>query len=206
MRRVSAIVLCGGRSTRMKANKAFVKIGSQPLLESIVNDLKQEFDEVILSANEPHLYHGIDVKIVQDIIIPFSGPLNGIHAGLSAAANPHAFVVACDMPFMDVKLAAFLADLAEGYDVVVPVADGHYQPLYAVYSKVCLPQIQENLKQNIFKIAAFYDKVRVRRVQETEIEMLADKNKVFFNVNTPEDLAQADEMCKSGCQKASEKS
>lgn len=197
MRRVSAIVLSGGRSSRMKTNKAFVEIGSQPLLERIVHDLKQEFNEVILSTNEPHLYLGIDAKIVQDMV-PFYGPLNGIHAGLTAAAYFHAFVVACDMPFMDAKLSAFLADLANGYDVVVPVVGGHYQPLYAVYSKACLPYIQENLEQNIYKIAAFYDKVKVRRVQEAEIELLADKNKVFFNVNTPEDLAQAEEMYNSG--------
>ncbi|MEW6661508.1 MAG: molybdenum cofactor guanylyltransferase [Bacillota bacterium] len=205
MRGVSAIVLSGGRSTRMKANKAFIEIGSQPLLERIVNDLKQEFAEVILSTNEPHLYHGINVKLVQDII-PYRGPINGIHAGLSATAYSHAFVVACDMPFMDVKLAAFLADLAVGYDVVVPVVNGHYQPLYAVYSKACLPYIEENLKQNIYRIAAFYDHVRVRRVQASEIEMLVDKHKVFFNVNTPEDLAKAHEMSKSGGRKTGEKS
>jgi len=204
MRRVSAIVLTGGRSIRMKENKAFIEIGSQPLLQRIVSDLRQEFAEVILSTNEPDLYRRINAKIVKDNI-PYCGPLNGIHAGLSAAAHVHAFVVACDMPFMDVKLAALLADLAEGYDVVVPVVDGHYQPLYAVYSKACLPYIKENLKHNIYRIAAFYDYVRVRRVEEAEIEMISDKHKVFFNLNTPEDLAKAREMYESECRKSGEK-
>jgi molybdopterin-guanine dinucleotide biosynthesis protein A len=205
MRRVSAIVLSGGRSTRMKSNKAFVEIGSQTFLDRIVFDLKQEFPEVILSTNEPHLYQRINARTVQDVINPFGGPLSGIHAGLSAAKYFHAFVVACDMPFVNVKLAAFLADLAAGYDVVVPVVDGHYQPLYAVYSKACLPHIERNLAQEIYRIAAFYDKVKIRLVQEKEIEKLADKHKVFFNVNTLEDLAKAREILASGGQRFCEK-
>ena len=77
----SAIILAGGKSTRMGFDKQLLKIDRRRLMDSIINKLKKEFDEIIIVTNRPELYIGLSHKITVDIIKD-KGPLGGIHAGL----------------------------------------------------------------------------------------------------------------------------
>lgn len=188
-----AIILSGGKNTRMKANKAFLEVGQQKLIETITNVLQESCAQVIIVTNEPQLYQYLGVKVTIDVI-PGLGPLSGMHAGLLVSPYHYNFIVACDMPFVEADLVRYLLDGADGYDLVVPRVGGHLQPLHAVYAKSCIPYIEECLHRRIFKIIDFYHQVRVKYVEEDKISQLVDLSKVFYNVNTPQELAHARKM------------
>lgn len=196
----TAIILAGGKSTRMGRNKAFVRVKEHKMLEGVIRVLNGEFPEIIVSAND-NLFDDLGVKTVPDIF-PDHGPLGGIHAGLRTSSYAMNFLVACDMPFIDVRLAVHMVKSAAGYDAVVPRLRKYYQPLFAVYSKTCLTAIENRLKQGQNKIFSFYSDVKTRFIGIDEIGLFGDPEKIFFNVNTPVDLDLAKVMAgreKDGC-------
>jgi len=190
---VSAAILAGGRNTRMKTHKAFLAVDGCPIIQRTLNGLYSTFDEVLVIANEMERYAHLEARVIPDVI-PYQGPLSGIHAALTHAVNPYVFVVACDMPFISVRVAAFLVAQAEGYDCVVPVIRSHPEPLYAVYGKNCLPHVQEFLSSGRRRVADLFSTVRVKYISESEIRKLGEPEKIFFNVNYPEDWARVREL------------
>lgn len=187
---VSGIVLAGGKSSRMGTNKALLPVGRETLIGTVVKILKSLFPEIIVVTNEPELYQDLGVKLVKDLI-PGSGPLGGIHAGLVASPYWYNFVVACDMPFLEPRLITFMVEQAPGYDGVVPLLGERFEPLHAIYSKGCLSPIKDCLKKSITKIIAFYPAVRLRYLEAEVLTRYGDPGKIFFNINTPNDLAWA---------------
>lgn len=93
----TAIILAGGKSSRMGFDKQFLKIDKRRLMFSIINKLNKEFDEIIIVTNKPDHYIGLSHKITRDILRD-KGPLGGIHAGLMQASSKYSLVIACDMP------------------------------------------------------------------------------------------------------------
>lgn len=186
----TGIILAGGRSSRMGTNKALLTLGKSTLVQEAVQNLRQFCTEIIVVSSEPELYRDLEIKVTADII-PKKVPLCGIHAGLTVSSNFHNLIIACDMPFLNWKLGKYMVENAVGLDVFVPKVGEHYEPLHAVYSKNCIPYIEKSLDQDIFKIFAFYPQVKVGYLEEDKIQELADLDKAFLNVNTPEELEKA---------------
>src|SRR5690606_34969376 len=112
-------------------------------------------------------------------------------AGLTAARWPVAFVAACDMPFLDEGLVRYMVELARDYDAVVPRLDGRREPLHAVYGKGCLSHIGGLIAEGTYAVASLFSRVRTRYVEEEEVRRFGDPERLFFNCNTPEDMARA---------------
>ncbi|MDD4952252.1 MAG: molybdenum cofactor guanylyltransferase [Desulfovibrionaceae bacterium] len=190
----AGVILCGGLGTRMGGrNKAFLRIAGRPIIERLLEVYAGIFDEIVLAASDPEPYQGLGVKVAGDRY-DLRSSLTGIHAGLSAVLAPHAFVAACDSPFLNPDLVRALVQMsAPDLDVVAPLLDnGHLHALCAVYSKRCLPHIEAQIKQRDFKIVRFFHKVKVLTVPAAVLRR-ADPNLLSFeNVNTPEDLARAE--------------
>ncbi|ATW23636.1 molybdenum cofactor guanylyltransferase [Candidatus Formimonas warabiya] len=184
----SGVILAGGKSTRMGMDKTLITINNEPIIHRIVGELKSVLDELIIVSNEVNKFGLAGTREIMGAF-PEKGPLGGIHAGLTAAAHEYSFVVAGDMPWCDKNLAQLLLDYAPGYDVAVPRIGKYLEPLFAVYSKRCLPYVEFILKHDTPKITAFYDKVKVNYVGEAIIRSVADPDKVFFNINTPDDYS-----------------
>lgn len=191
MAQATAIILAGGKSTRMGTDKALIRVKDDSMLEGAVRALAGGFNEIIVSANN-RTCASAQVKIVADVI-PGRGPMSGIHAALLASANDINFVVPCDMPFINVRLALYMVELASGFDVVVPRIGDYYEALFAVYMKNCLPLIEEYLISGRNKVSTLYSNsaLRIRCVEESEIEKFGNAESLFFNVNTPVDLQRA---------------
>lgn len=189
----SIIILAGGKSSRMKREKAFVTINEQPLIERIISKVQDHFQEVIVVTNRPREYSYLDVEIVTDII-PGLGPLSGIHAGLIHSSSTYNLVVPCDMPFVSTRLASLMIEEAEGYDIVVANSDNGLQPLHGIYGKQCIPVIETALKQGVKKITEIYSQVNVKIIEENKLKSWGITPEVFFNVNTPEDLLRANSL------------
>lgn len=191
---ITGIILAGGKNARMGTEKALLKVGPHFIIEHISSALRVISEEIIVVASEPDRYARFGDRRVKDIMTGH-GPLGGIHAGLASAGQPFALVTACDMPFVSAGLAALLIDNAAGYDAVVPFYRGFPEPLFALYSKSCLNAIEELLSNNRNKITGFYDQVKVNFINEQKmLEVETELAKVFFNVNTPEDLKKAQTM------------
>ncbi len=206
---VSAVVLAGGGSRRMGTDKAFLKMpGGGTIIETILSKLARLSDEIILVTNRPQRYEPLGVKLVADIY-PGKGALGGVYTGLCAMSHSHGLVVACDMPFLKPSLLRYMLVMAPEYDVVVPravpwgglkdVKGGEettkeylLHPLHAVYSKSCLEPMKDLLESGDLRIISFYPRVRVRYVEEGEIDIFDPEHLSFFNINTPADLRRAE--------------
>ncbi|QGG47796.1 molybdenum cofactor guanylyltransferase [Heliorestis convoluta] len=193
----AATILAGGQNVRMGKNKSLLPIGEKLLIDLIIEQLQSVVQEIIIVTNEPELYRDQNVIFTKDRL-SYRGPLCGIHAALLQSTYQYNFIVACDMPFIQAQSIRELLELSPGYDVVVPKIGKHLQPLYAVYSKNCLPAIEKSLQRGERKVVAFYDQVRVRYVEEEIINQWGSLEQLFFNVNTPDDYAKAKEKIKEG--------
>ncbi len=182
------MVLAGGQSRRLGTDKALLPILGRPLIVRAVASLGELTDDLLVVTNSPARYEqlGLPARFVADEQ-PGYGSLMGVYTGLKQARYPHALVVACDMPFLSLPLLRYMVSLAAGCDVVVPAVGDWLEPLHAIYGKACLGPIERMLEAGERKIVRFFPEVRVRVVQEAEIDRLDPQRLSFLNVNTPED-------------------
>jgi molybdopterin-guanine dinucleotide biosynthesis protein A len=191
----SGIILSGGLNERMAGkNKALLSLGGQTILDRLCNTFQGLFDEVLLVTKDPVQYLSWDFMIVSDLF-PLPSSLTGIHAGLFHASAPHAFITACDTPFLRPELIkALLDELEPKWDVIMPVTEQGNQPLCAIYSKRCIKPIERQLQNGDPKILNFFPKVKVKEIPEAELRSVDPDLISFFNINTPEDLTASEQM------------
>jgi molybdopterin-guanine dinucleotide biosynthesis protein A len=193
-RDISAVILAGGRSSRMVENKLLLPLGGSTVIGTLLSSLTSLFAECILVTDHPNAYRDWPVRLTADIVCgPQKNSLTGIHAGLTVSTKPYNFVVAGDMPFVAPDLIRCLAAQCNGYDVVIPRQGNHFQPLCAIYHKNCLPHIVAKLAEKHYKIIDFFPEVRVCSIDAAELVPYDRELLSFFNVNTPEDYRLAQE-------------
>lgn len=179
----------------MGQNKAFLKVQGQRIIDRIKSIFVDLFDEVLLVTNSPLDYLDLNLRIVTDLYQE-KGALGGVFAGLFHATHPHAFVAACDMPFLNKALISHLISLSPGFDIVIPKTEDGWQPLHAIYSQKCLPFMEDLLFKSNLKIIDFFPRVKKREVPTEEILPFDPQLLSFLNLNTPEDLVRVQELAK----------
>jgi molybdopterin-guanine dinucleotide biosynthesis protein A len=188
--RVSAIVLAGGRSSRMGTPKALLPFDGEPLIVHIVRRLQSQFDDIVVVAAPDQELPPLPVTLVRDDV-PYQGPVGGIYYGLRAARGEVAFVTSCDSAFSSGRLISHLLSLAPGHDVVVPRWQGRLQPLHAVYRRTVIPFLDAQLAARELRPVFLYDRVVTRVVEEDDVRLYDPDGTSFFNMNTPDDYAEA---------------
>lgn len=193
----TGVILAGGQNKRFGGqNKAFIRIGEKRIVDHLMDVFGRLFDQVILVTNDPAAYTDVDALIVTDHY-PKRSSLNGLHAGLFAAAHDTAFFVACDTPFARESLIRCVLDhIGPKIDIVIPSTAAGFEPLFAVYRKRCLPAMAQQLERDRLKIQGLFRKVRIKAVDEAELRRADPELISFFNVNTPEDLKRAERLIK----------
>lgn len=199
--KTSAIILAGGRNTRMRGmDKAFLEIDGRPIIAGIVDKLRPLVNEVIVVTNSPCKYRDFNVKVVKDRM-PRKGPLMGIYSGLKNSSSKYNFVVACDMPFLKKDLIRYLLDTKDGHDVIIPRIDKRFHPLFGIYSRRCIPIIEEMLRQDRLKISDIFPRLKTHFVVRREIEKFDKELLSLTNVNTKEEyemLKRRRGICQTG--------
>jgi molybdopterin-guanine dinucleotide biosynthesis protein A len=182
----TAVILAGGESRRMKRDKLALPFGRESLLASVVSRFSDYFDSVYLSVADAEKYPEIDAARIADIYRG-CGPMGGLHAALKRTEDEGIFLAAADLPYADPRAAIRIMDLCASYDVSI-TADSRlrYEPLFGYYKKSILPRVEEALQAGNYKIAALYDKVRLRVVTQQELDGLWSE-KLLLNINYPED-------------------
>jgi molybdopterin-guanine dinucleotide biosynthesis protein A len=150
-------------------------------------------DECVLLTNDSALEGAADLRLVFDAV-PHAGVLPALEAGLAAATSDVCLAVACDMPFVSGALFEHLlgAQAEAGSDVVIPRTAGYLEPMHAVYRRgPVAAAIRAALERGDQRMISYFRDVRVREVEEPEWRKVDADGLAFFNVNTPEDLAEA---------------
>ena len=186
----AAIVLAGGKSSRMGQPKALLPFGGQPLIAHIVSTLRRLFADVIVVASPDQSLPELDAAIAHDEVA-YQGPVGGITYGLRASARDVNFVTSCDSAFLNAQLISYLVEQIADCEVVVPHWQGRFQPLHAVYRRSVLPLLEAQLERGELRPVFLFDRVRTRRVSEAEVRRFDPDASSFFNMNTPEDYAAA---------------
>lgn len=189
-------IIAGGKSSRMGTDKAFVELHGKTIIEHLlsrVSGLGQQ--ATILITNRPDDYAHLGLPMFSDVL-PDKGSLGGIYTALYHSRQPYTLALACDMPFVNPTLLDSMIRLCEGdqFDVIVPRVNGFPEGLHALYSQHCLAPIRQRLDSDRLKVIGFYPDVRVRFVEPTEHQPLDPRGLSFFNVNTPDELAEAERL------------
>jgi molybdenum cofactor guanylyltransferase len=196
---VTGVLLAGGKSRRMGEDKRFILVGQQTLFDRSLTVLRELFEVVyvVIAQDGPPLQ--ADVPVVRDLI-PDCGSLGGLYTGLRLAKTQHIFVVACDMPFLAPHVIRHIVQLKDSADIVISRWATRLQPTHAVYSRNCLPVIEEMMTLHNRKIHSMisHPSLRVCVVPETEIRHIDHEGRSMFNINTPSDLEQARSVCDPG--------
>jgi len=190
---MTSIILAGGKSLRLGRSKALQSIGGKSLIQWVVDRLAILSTEIIIATAHGEAVpcsSAVKIKTVADIY-PGKGPLVGIYSGLIASSSSRAIVVGCDTPFLSVGLLEYMTQNLGESDVALPRIGEMVEPLCAVYSKNCLAPIQELLEQNEPRISELFRMVKVKYVEEDEINSFDPEHLSFFNINSQADLERA---------------
>ena len=187
-------IQAGGQSSRMGQDKALKPFLGRPLIQRVVDRLAPIADEIIVTTNRPEEYAFLGLPLFPDLK-PGRGALGGLYTALASATCESVGVVACDMPFASISLFQHMHGLidAEQLDVVIARSEHGPEPLHAVYRRAaCVPAIEASIAADEWKVVAWFPQVKVRFLNMEEVRALDDTGLAFWNLNTPEEFAEAE--------------
>lgn len=183
-----AIILAGGKSSRMGEDKALLPYNGMTLLEHVVSTVRTLAGDIVVVADAPEKYTLPCGRLVTDTF-PDSGPVGGILTGLTTLGPGSHIVVACDMPALNVGVLQLLLKAATPeWDAIVPEINGQPEPLCAVYRHTAAPRLMSFLESGKRSAREALGALRVKRVGEGVLRRLDPTLSCFTNINTPEDF------------------
>lgn len=187
----TAVILAGGKSTRMGFDKQFLKIDQKRLMDSLVEELSEIFEEIIVISNKPEEYIDVNYKVEKDII-PNRGPLSGIHSGLKNGKSEYIYFIACDMPNINLDYIQYMMGEIENLDIQACITEygEHMETLNAFYSKDIIEQIENNLSKGKRSIKYLLYDLKVHYIQEEKAREFSPNWEMFINLNTVEQLIE----------------
>ena len=193
---LSVVIQAGGQSTRMGEDKALKPFLGRPLIQRVIERLTPIADEILVTTNRPDDYAFLNLRLIPDLL-PGRGALGGLYTALASARGDMVAVLACDMPFASAALiqAATRLLVEEQADVVIAKTEEGHEPFHAVYRPAtCVPAIQSAIEADKWKVIAWFPSVKVRELSPDEVRMSDPSGLCFWNVNTPEDFAEAERL------------
>lgn len=184
MQPYSTSILCGGKSSRMKQDKAMIDWNGKPLARFIADGFSSCHD-IFLSVGNADQFDLPGMRMIEDSF-PGCGPMAGLAASLQAARNDILFLTTCDAPLVDEQTAGIMLSLLGTCDAVVPQTLDHVHPLIAVYRKSVLEKALSCLSAGNRKMLLLLKELNVNYIDAALLPYGAD---TLTNLNTPEELA-----------------
>lgn len=192
-RKITGIILAGGKSQRMGTVKGMVPFRGRPLIDYAIGLLGEFSGEIMISANTSD-YNDFGIKVVKDIT-PNIGPMGGIHSCLRESTTPVNIVLSCDMPFVTPEVIRHLLDHSRDALVTVPwYGNEHYEPLCGIYHKDSIPEMEKLIRQGNYKLPDLFKKIQVNRLEVNREHPVMNWPQIFFSINSPEDLDSAEKF------------
>ena len=197
MARVSLLIMAGGRGSRLGGvRKPLVQVGGRTILQRILDQLGPLADERLALVHDEELEAPDGLRMVVDVR-EYAGPLPAAAHALTSVNGDLCILVAGDMPFVSREVFRYMLQLQarEAARVVVPLVDGHIESMHAVFRRQdlsdALKTAQREGEQRLFKV---FESLDPRIVEEAELRSFDPELHTLFNVNSPEDLALAEEL------------
>jgi len=185
---ITLAILAGGKASRIGGrNKALLEIDGITFIQRIHQKLSPVFNNIIVISNELTNF-GIENIVVNPDIIKGIGPLGGIHSALVNSIDPAIFVVSCDMPFVDSGIAVDMTTefLKSQPDILVPLIGTYKEPLFALYSKSLVGQIESMVSSTNGRPVT--DLFLISKTNFYEISENPTTKKCFTNINSFDDF------------------
>ena len=187
MKNISAIILAGGKSTRMKFNKEYIKIKDEFLVHKQIKQLKEVFNEVIVVSDNVEHCAGLDVHVVSDILNG-STPLIGLHAGLYHSTNEYSYVIACDMPFINFEFIDYLESFIDSSDAYVSKYHNYIEPFNAIYNSNIVNTIEDFISNGNYGFQKMVKMLNTVYIPESKVSKFQENFDMFKNINNESEL------------------
>jgi molybdenum cofactor guanylyltransferase len=194
-----ALILCGGKSSRMGRDKATLPFGPEVMLQRVIRIVSEAVSVeniVVVAAADQSLPQLPDRLLVARDTRAYRGPLEGLATGLRALADRPAnvdavFATACDVPLLVPAFVERMFDLLGDFDIAVPFDGEHHHPLSAVYRPTALPHIQKLLDAERMRPRFLFDEMRTREVPVEDLRAVDPQLSTLENLNYDEDYVAA---------------
>ncbi len=191
---VTGIILAGGKSSRMGADKGLQELCGKPLISYAVQVLTGLCDKILISSSSK-AYEIFGYEVIADEF-PGIGPMGGIYSALKQSKTEKNLVLSCDLPFVSAELFSFILKSANGFEVAVPYeGNRHYEPLCAFYRLSIVEKMAEYISNGNFKLPDLFEEIKINRLIINANLEFFHKN-LFFNVNSKHDLDAAEKIIK----------
>jgi len=191
---ISAFIQAGGQSARMGQNKALLPIGGRSCVEWVIAAARAVTSEITVVTSDPQLRAFCDERGIALAADHYRdvGPLAGLHVALARCRGEAALVLACDLPFLTGEFLRLLRDSLGEAEAIIPLdAQGHPQPLCALYSVACLPVVTDLIERGERRMGRVLEHLAVRFLSFSEIAHLPGAMDFFWDLDTPEDYQRA---------------
>ena len=195
---LSVAIQAGGQSSRMGQEKALKLFLDRPLIQRVIERLRPIADELLVTTNHPADYAFFNLPLFTDLK-PGRGPLGGLYTALLCAKHSIVAVAACDMTFANAELFKASSEIMvkEEADVVIAKTNRGYEPLHAVYRREsCISAIEAAIALDKWRMDSWLSQVKIRLLTPKEIDHYDPDGLAFFNINTIEDFAQAEQRAR----------
>ncbi|MEM5530618.1 molybdenum cofactor guanylyltransferase MobA [Gammaproteobacteria bacterium AS21] len=185
--KISALVLAGGKATRMGGvDKGLALFDGRTMIDRAVDVVSGCSDDVIISCNRNHdVYQKLAGKVVADQMGGYLGPLAGVHAALAVAESEHLLVIPCDTPLLSVEEINLLIVSAKANpDAIIALSDGEFvHPLHAIIPVGLALSLTQYLRSGKRSVQGWYQQHETCHVQLT-----TEQSKRLINVNNTQQL------------------
>jgi len=179
--KITAIILAGGKSSRMGEDKGLMIFNEKPMIQHIIDVAKPLVDETIIISNNT-AYEQFNCPVFEDLIKD-KGPLAGIYTGLMHSKTAKNLILSCDVPFVNEPLLKTLIANCKDVDVVIPKKDNRTHQLIGVYDKSCASSFKTAINNNELKIKLAIEKLNLKIIKFDEMN-----SKIFNNINAKNDI------------------
>lgn len=197
MPRTAAIVLAGGRSTRMGRDKAAIVLGGRTLLQRAVDAVEGLVGEIVLVGAPgralPPVTSDRPLRAVSDAV-EGEGPLAGLLAGLAAVEAEHCLVVGCDQPALAPALLRLLLDRLDRATSASPLVEGRPQPLVSAVRREVRGDLDARFARGERALRALTEVEGADLVPDEAWRAADPDGRSFLGVNTPQDLARVEAL------------
>jgi len=196
---LTIVFLAGGQSKRMGSDKALKPFLGIPLIQRLVHRFSKLNYPVMIISNTPESFKEIPVRVMQDVQ-PGHGALGGLLSALTIPKTKYVAMIACDMPFANAELLEMEYQLIQNKpsDAVIPTTYAGYEPFHAVYHReACIELVRRDVQNGERKMISWFDNAKITEFPVQLFDPNSEKPELFYNMNTPADWANAEQIAKT---------
>lgn len=199
MNSILGVVLAGGLSRRMDGReKSFIELAGKPLISHVVERLVGQVNEILINANgDPTRFSALGLPVQSDTIEGHAGPLAGVLAGMRwAQENSNAenlVTAAADTPFFPMDYVKSMLSNREdqGAEIALAASHGRHHPVFGLWPVKLADDLEDFLRDEENRKVMIF----VERFSHCRVNFEGALSDPFYNVNTPEELLQAEQIC-----------